>query len=390
MNGTVSTRVVCCLDGLDPAYLAATETLEWDRIAAAGATGECQGAVPSLTNVNNVGIVTGTHPEEHGITGNTCFDREAGEQVYMEDPSYLCRETCFERYADRGEASAAVVAKEKLERFVGRGCGVTASAESPPASLVEAVGEPPGIYSGQASEWVLDAAVHLLDSRDLDVLYISTTDVIPHKHEPGSSEANAWVGALDSALGALAARDVRLCVAADHGMNHKSRCVDLDRVLASEGLSGEVIPLIRDQHTYHHQNLGGAAYVYLDTSGTPATTSAGEADATGANADDAAAVADRLEKIPGVDLALSAAAAAERFALPSDRIGDLVVLGDRETVFGSLEDAGSGNDGAADTQGGVDLRSHGSHHERTVPYVSNHEIDLAYNTGAFAALDEEE
>ena len=389
MNRTASTRVVCCLDGLDPAYLAAAETPEWDRIAATDTTGECRGAVPSPTNVNNVGIVAGTHPGEHGITGNTYFDREAGEQVYMEEPSFLRCETRFERYADRGEAVAAVVAKEKLERFVGQGCAITASAQSPPDWLVDAVGEPPGIYSGQASRWVLDAALHLLDSCDPDVLYVSTTDVIPHKHEPGSLEANAWVGALDERLGSLAARDVTLCATADHGMNRKTRCVDLDRVLAAEGLSGEVIALIRDRHTYHHQNLGGAAYVYLGTL-TDASATTGDAEGTGADTGDAAALADRLEGISGVDLALSAAAAAERFALLPDRIGDLLVLGDRETVFGSLEDGGTGNDRAADTYGNVDLRSHGSHHERTVPYVSNREIDLAYNAAAFAALDEGE
>lgn len=365
-------RVVCCLDGLDPTYLVATETPEWDAIAERGATGECFGAVPSLTNVNNVGIVSGTHPVDHGITGNTTFDRETGEQVYMEDPTYLRCETRFETYADRGETVVAVVAKDKLKRFVGRGCTVAASAENPPEWLVEAVGAPPGIYSGRASEWVLKAAIHVLDSRAPDVCYVSTTDVIPHKHAPGTERATEWVKTLDDGLGALAARDVALCVTADHGMNHKSRRIDLGGVLATEGIAGEAIALIRDRHTYHHRNLGGAAYVYLDRSGSAASALS-----------DAAAV---LEAVAGVDVVLTTEAAAERFRLPADRIGDLLVLGDRETVFGPGDDGNGGQRGG--TSGAVDLRSHGSHHERVVPYVSNRDVSITHNAEAFAALDD--
>jgi len=44
-----------------------------------------------------------------------------------------------------------------------------------------------------------------------------------------------------------------------------------------------------------------------------------------------------LSKLAGVDEVLARQAAAHRFHLMPDRIGDLVILADIDTVFGDLE-----------------------------------------------------
>jgi phosphonoacetate hydrolase len=352
------THVVACLDGLDPEYLAAVETPGWDRIADRGNAGTCAGLVPSLTNVNNVGIVTTSFPEENGVTGNTYYDPERDEQAYMNDPSLLRRRTELQRRADRGETVAALVAKDKLVGMVGQDCDLAASAEDPPDWLADAVGEPPGIYSGGASAWLMDAAVHVLDERDPDVLYVSTTDVIPHKHGPEEAAAEEWVRELDAGVAALAERSDALVATADHGMNHKSVCVDLEAALDREDRDAEVVRLITDEHTYHHQNLGGAAYVYLPD---------GSADAL-----------EPLADIDGVEAVLPAAEAAKRFRLPTDAIGDALVLGAESSVFGPVEEG---------VRGSVELRSHGSHHERDVPYVATTGATLDYNVEAFRGLE---
>ena len=356
MSSQDGTRVVVCLDGLDPAYLAAADTPGWDEIAEEGSSGECECAMPSLTNVNNVSIVTGSYPADHGITGNTYYD-DSGELVYMEDPEFVRRETRLQAYAEAGETVAALVAKDKLRRMVGRGCDFAASAEDPPGQLVDAVGPAPDIYSGEASPWLLDAALHVLDEMDPDVLYVSTTDVVPHKHAPGEETAKRWVRLLDTGLAALHGRGVDLVATADHGMNHKSVRIDLDALFEREGVDATVVRLIRDKHTYHHQNLGGAAYVYLHE----------DADV------------DWLADVDGVDEVLSREAAADRFRLAPNRIGDHMVLGDADSVFGPVED------GVRDA---VDLRTHGSCYERTVPFVSTRDVDLAANLEAFAALED--
>ena len=151
-------------------------------------------------------------------------------------------------------------------------------------------------------------------------------------------------------------------------MNHKSHRVDLDALLEREGYDAEVVRLIRDDHTYHHQNLGGAAYVYLRDEDGASGTDAEENDDLG-----------WLAAVDGVDEVLSRTDAAERFGLPTDRIGDAMVLGTRKSVFGPTED-GTG------THDEVDLRSHGSVHEQTVPYVTTEDATLEHNVEAFDPL----
>ena len=362
------TRAVVCLDGLDPAYLDAAEAPNWDAIADAGSAGECRCVVPSLTNVNNVSIVTGAFPETHGITGNSYYDPDVDDLVYMNDPSFLRCGTRFQEFGTAGESVAALVAKRKLERFVGRGCELALSAQDPPAWIEREIGEAPGIYSGEASRWLLDAALSVLDDVAPDVLYVSTTDVVPHKHTPGEPEADEWVRALDDRLGRLVDRGIDLVATADHGMNHKSLRVDLDALLGREGYDAEVVRLIRDDHTYHHRNLGGAAYVYLRGGDGANGTDVGGSDDLG-----------WLAAVDGVDEVLPAPDAAERFGLPTDRIGDAMVLGTEESVFGPTEED-------TETYDEVDLRSHGSVHEGVVPYVTTEDATLEYNLEAFDPL----
>ena len=75
----------------------------------------------------------------------------------------------------------------------------------------------------------------------------------------------------------------------------------------------------RDKYVAHHRGLGGTAWVHLADArrrelGEPLLRSS-----TGSNA------------------LLTREEAARRFNLMARRIGDLVVLGDRDTVFGALD-----------------------------------------------------
>ena len=66
-----------------------------------------------------------------------------------------------------------------------------------------------------------------------------------------------------------------------------------------------------------------------------------------------------LLQLTGVEQVLSRAEAAREYHLMPDRIGDLAVFGDRDTVFGDLEEETE----ALPTS----YRSHGSRHELDVP-----------------------
>jgi phosphonoacetate hydrolase len=67
----------------------------------------------------------------------------------------------------------------------------------------------------------------------------------------------------------------------------------------------------------------------------------------------------------GLETALTRQAAAERFELPADRIGDIVVVSERFTVLGTSR--------ARHDLSGLDvpLRSHGGISEQKVPLIVN-------------------
>jgi len=104
---------------------------------------------------------------------------------------------------------------------------------------------------------------------------------------------------------------------------------------------------ITDPYVVHHGALGSYATVYA---GVP---------------EDVAGIARLLQGISGVEEVLGRAAASHRFELPPDRIGDLVVLGDRLTVLGT---SASKHDLSGLT---VPLRSHGGLSEQRVPLLFN-------------------
>ena len=119
----------------------------------------------------------------------------------------------------------------------------------------------------------------------------------------------------------------------------------LEDLLAAAGVAGfRVILPITDPYVAHHGALGSYATVYLP----PAA---------------AARAAAALASVPGVEAVLGRDEAAARFSLPADRLGELVVLGDRRTVLGK---SAAYHDLSAVRHG---LRSHGGLHEQEVPIV---------------------
>ena len=76
--------VVICIDGLDPEYLESCEVPILGEMGSKGFKNIGRCLMPSVTNVNNVSIVTGTYPVHHGIASNFLFVRGTGEGIYME------------------------------------------------------------------------------------------------------------------------------------------------------------------------------------------------------------------------------------------------------------------------------------------------------------------
>lgn len=339
------THLCICLDGVGPEYLAAASTPTLDGLGQRGWRTIGLGAMPAVTNVNNVSIVTGGPPALHGITANFYYDRATGQSVYMESADFLLAPTIFERAAQHGRRSEVITSKDKLRTLIARGASEVVSAESPPAWLVEAIGSPPPILSVEVNHWLFRAAAAVCRTNPPDLLYLTLTDYAQHKYAPETEQAQANLATLDALLEDIlnSGPEFAVVATADHGMQAKTRGLDLGRILAAAGIAADAIPIIKDRYVAHHQNLGGAAYIYLENA---------------AQLDEALAL---LRAEPGVESVWPRAEAAEVFQLHPDRIGDLFVLATEEAAFGAL----------ASPREAVSVRSHGCLHTRAVPIIAH-------------------
>ncbi|WP_118182640.1 phosphonoacetate hydrolase [Paraburkholderia phosphatilytica] len=377
--------VVVCVDGCEYDYLEAAVAAGVapfiGRMLRDGTAlkGDC--VIPSFTNPNNLSIVCGVPPSVHGICGNYFWDPDAnggkGAEVMMNDPSYLRAGTILAAAANAGAAVAVVTAKDKLRRLLGWQLnGICFSAEKANEvtlaengidNVLELVGLPvPDVYSAGLSEFVFAAGVRLAETRSLDLMYLSTTDYVQHKSAPGTPDANAFYAMMDGYLARLDALGWRIGLTADHGMNAKHdpatgepNVIYLQDVM-DEWLgarAARVILPITDPYVVHHGALGSFATIYLPESA------------------DAAGLIERLRGTDGIETVLDNRAACERFELPRDRIGDVVVVSRRDVVLGTRRDE---HDLSGLT---VPLRSHGGISEQTVPLVFNRRVDASAHDG---------
>jgi phosphonoacetate hydrolase len=366
--------VAVCVDGCEFDYITAAVAAGvapfLARLLAGEGTcfiGDC--VIPSFTNPNNLSIVTGVPPAVHGICGNYFFDSERGEEVMMNDPRYLRCGTILAAFSDAGAKVAVITAKDKLRRLLGyKMKGICFSsekadqvtlAENGIENILERVGMPvPSVYSAALSEFVFVAGVKLMERERPDLMYLSTTDYIQHKAAPGTPLANDFYAMMDKHLERLDQLGATVVLTADHGMNAKHgadgkpNVVYLQDVL--DGWLGSdvarVILPITDPYVVHHGALGSFALVYL-----PELV-------------DQRALRDRIAALPAIEVVLPRAAAAERFELPPDRIGDVVVISRKDTVIGTSA-------GRHDLSGlDVPLRSHGGLSEQKVPLLVNRRV----------------
>src|SRR5207244_12059132 len=117
--------VVGCVDGCEPAYvddaIATGVAPALDRFREGGTYRLSRTVVPSLTNPNNLSIVTGVSAAVHGISGNYFWDAAAGQEVMMNDPRFLRCPTLLAELSRAGAKPVVITAKDKLRRLLGPG-----------------------------------------------------------------------------------------------------------------------------------------------------------------------------------------------------------------------------------------------------------------------------
>jgi phosphonoacetate hydrolase len=367
--------IAICLDGCEPAYL--DEAIKAGlmpalvRIKQKGTVRFAHSVIPSFTNPNNLSIATGRPPSVHGICGNYLYERETGNEVMMNDPRFLRAPTIFQAFYDAGAKVAVVTAKDKLRALLGKGLAfdegralcfsaeksdTTTKAEHGIDNASKHFGLPvPEVYSAELSEFVFAAGVQLLKEFRPDIMYLTTTDYVQHKYAPGVPQANAFYEMFDKYLTELDALGAAIVVTADHGMKPKHKADGSPAVVYVQDLLDEwlgkdaarVILPITDPYVVHHGALGSFATAYLP-----------------AGADQAGIMA-RLAGIDGIMLVVDSPTACERFELPADRIGDIVLISTENMTIGTSEHR---HDLAALNE---PLRSHGGLTEQEVPFIVN-------------------
>jgi phosphonoacetate hydrolase len=151
-----------------------------------------------------------------------------------------------------------------------------------------------------------------------------------------------------------------IVVTADHGMKPKhledgSPAVIYVQDLMDEWLgesAARVILPITDPYVVHHGALGSFATAYLPDD---------------ADQND---IITKLLAIEGITHAMTREEAVDKFELPGDRIGDVVMVSGENICIGTSEDR---HDLAALKE---PLRSHGGVTEQTVPFIVNRVLDL--------------
>ncbi|MBO0738588.1 MAG: phosphonoacetate hydrolase [Alphaproteobacteria bacterium] len=361
--------VVICVDGCDPEYIdrgihdGVFPTI--GSFCREGHLGTADAVVPTFTNPNNVSIVTGAPPSIHGIAGNYYLDRDSGREVMMTDEDLMRSETVLALLARAGVKTAAITAKDKLRRLLGRNLdGICFSSEGADGETETLVGRGrPDMYSADLSLFVLDAGIKLLERGRASLFYLSLSDYVQHAWGPGTSEADAFNRAIDDRVRHFVELGAVVGLVADHGMNDKALPDGEPNVIfLQDELNGRlgagavrVICPITDPFVRHHGALGSFVRVYArEKAEIPSLITASAA-------------------LPGVSLVLDGPSAARRFELPLDREADFVVLGDDNTAIGATR-------AEHDLSGltGHRLRSHGGLGEQAVPFILSQPLTPRY------------
>ncbi|MBI1949913.1 MAG: alkaline phosphatase family protein [Acidobacteria bacterium] len=296
--GPADTVVLLSIDGMRWDYPAKTEAPALSRMAAEGASARTLiPPFPTVTFPAHASLVTGVHPDRHGIMNNEFLDRGRGLFRREDDASWLLAEPLWVTAERQGIRSAVFhwVFSYTPWHGIAATRRVPFSAATPDAEKVDRI-----------LDWLsLEGA----DRPRLILSYLHGPDAAGHGEGPESPAVFRRVRQTDRLVGrilrALAARPrSALVVVSDHGMAAVSRVLRTRDILGA-GEARRARPV----------SSGAVCNIYC-----PDARSCTSAQAALKRIDGMTVY--RLEDLP----------AALRYALPS-RTGDLVAIAPRGAYF---------------------------------------------------------
>jgi predicted AlkP superfamily pyrophosphatase or phosphodiesterase len=234
---TPSSVILISLDGTRPVDLEDPQLTTIAELRRRGArASKLIPVFPTNTFPNHITLVTGVHPDVHGIVDNAFVDPERGEFDKSSDPSWLLAEPLWSLVARHGIVSASYH---------------WAGSEGPWTS-----GRGPRDWKPFDEEVLEDAKVEQIlawlggpEPRPrLVTAWFRGADRASHRTGVGTPRVREVLRRQDEALGRLvAALDARgafahttLLIVSDHGMAPLRRRVDLQAALRAAGVVGKV------------------------------------------------------------------------------------------------------------------------------------------------------
>ncbi|MFK7928454.1 MAG: ectonucleotide pyrophosphatase/phosphodiesterase [Myxococcota bacterium] len=215
--------ILISIDGLRWDYMDRTDTPNLDRVAAGVRAEGLQPPFPSYTFPSHYTIITGLHPENHGIVSNVFYDPVRKDQFKLGAPEDMVDGSWW-----LGEPLWNTAERQ----------GIIAATLFWPGSEAAIGGQRPSEWtpydSGMSHTSRVNNVLGWLEREDAErpgfmTLYFSAVDSAGHGHGPEHAEVDGALRGVDSALGLLldgieqqGLKDkVDLVVVSDHGMAPK-------------------------------------------------------------------------------------------------------------------------------------------------------------------------
>lgn len=232
--------ILVSIDGFHPDYLKRGDTPVLSRLAAEGASGPMRPSFPTVTFPNHYTLVTGLHPDNHGVVGNNMIDAELGRFSLGNAAAVTDR-----RWWDQGEPIWVTA----------ENAGIVTGTMFWPGSEADIRGVRPTHWTTFDQSMPGDARVdRVLGWLDLpegrrprfSTLYFDIVDTAGHRHGPDGEPTREAVRSVDASMGRLVeglkARGLYertvLVIVSDHGMAATSpeRTLYLDDMIDPEAV----------------------------------------------------------------------------------------------------------------------------------------------------------
>ena len=342
--------LIFVIDGCAPEYLTEKTAPDIFRLAKqdGGFVKTVQAAVPTVTNVNHACILSGAFPEDTHVIGNYYYNRQTGEQGFIESHGFMKAPTILQRYQAAGGKTALLTVKGKVLEVFGEGVHLGLSVQNPDPSLLEKLelAPPPQVQSPDSSRWIFHAAYQCIKKESPDLVYCTTNEFVMHHYGPDAPQAKEQICTLNHYVQKIHNLDPdrEIYITADHGMNQKTTIINLQNIFDEACLPVVCVPPLKDRYIENHiYQEGGALYLYLS------------------NRKKEGSVLKLLADLPVVERTLSSEEAARLYRLPEGEIGDYMVFAAKDCAFGEVEGRQLHTN---------QVRTHGSLYERTVPLVA--------------------